>query len=691
MANGAAIDDAFYSKLVLLVESNLEREEFGVAELVRLVGLSRSQIHRKLKALTGQSISQFIRECRLKRAHTLLQDPTGTAAEVAYSVGFSNPTYFSKCFREYYGYPPGSAKQSGIAKARVKERFPSIRGIALLMLISFTVFAYFVSVNIFGIRDLKITTSPKSSVSSSLEKSIAVLPFKDDSQSGDNQYFCDGMMDEILNHLQKIRGLSVKSRAAVERFRKTDRSFRYKARALDVAFILEGSVRRDSNQIRVTAQLIEAASGNLLWAEDFGGAISDTLLILQRNIAKKVAASLGTVISPEAEQSLNQIETTAIKAYDLRIKAVYEQQLFWKTRDINHLKSAHKLLDKALKIDPKYKRAILAKGEVYIGEKKYDSALLYANRLIAADTAFVGGYGLRGECYYFKKNNELAIENYKKAIQLIRGYDEQWMWYHIPLGRAYLADNDILNAFIQFKNALQLGIDHLPQIYFNLSICYLQAGEYSKAEEFLNKCLELKTDCSTIFIYHWLMIIQGRYHDSLQFLRKICNERCERECSKAQFQTNMLVGNYELAQDFFNQWRKYQLVDTYFEYHRYELGYLYQQQGREEEARRLFMEEINRLSNHLNQHWEYTYLSLARIYSLLGNRTEALKYLTIYEEYGFDDGWQDFILIDPFFKNLREEPEFKAIVARAKREKLALRKQLARAETTEILYLNQRK
>ena len=102
---------AFYEELARVVEANIEKEQFGANELVREVGLSRTQIHRKLKSITGQSISQFIREIRLRRAHELLDDQIGTASEIAYKVGFNSPTYFHKCFQDYFGYPPGSVKR----------------------------------------------------------------------------------------------------------------------------------------------------------------------------------------------------------------------------------------------------------------------------------------------------------------------------------------------------------------------------------------------------------------------------------------------------------------------------------------------------------------------------------------------------------------------------------------------------
>jgi len=121
-----------------------------------------------------------------------------------------------------------------------------------------------------------------------IDKSIAVLPFRDDSQKKDNQYFCDGMMDEILTHLQKIANLRVKSRTSVEQYRNTTKNIATIAEELNVSFLLEGSVRKYGNNLRIIAQLIETSTGDHLWAEPFDGAYTDTIFVLQSNIAKKL-------------------------------------------------------------------------------------------------------------------------------------------------------------------------------------------------------------------------------------------------------------------------------------------------------------------------------------------------------------------------------------------------------------------
>ena len=205
-------------------------------------------------------------------------------------------------------------------------------------------------------------SSDKRVESLAIDKSIAVLPFKNDSPDKDNQYFCDGMMDEILNHLQKIADVAVKSRTAVEIYRDSPKSFATIAGELDVAFILEGAVRKYGENFRITTQLIDVKSGNHLWSETYDGIFSDTIFVVQGNIAKKIASSMSVVISPEVEERIDKIPTTDVTAYNLYTKAEYERWTFMRTFDDKHFIAAQNLYDQALKVDPNFVLAIVGKG-----------------------------------------------------------------------------------------------------------------------------------------------------------------------------------------------------------------------------------------------------------------------------------------------------------------------------------------
>src|SRR3990170_1771908 len=104
------VGNIFLEKLKKQVAENLTNDQYSVEELAKNIGMSRSQLHRKLITATGQSVSQFIREYRLQRGMELLKKGELTAAEVADRIGFGSATYFNKCFNEFYGFPPGEVK-----------------------------------------------------------------------------------------------------------------------------------------------------------------------------------------------------------------------------------------------------------------------------------------------------------------------------------------------------------------------------------------------------------------------------------------------------------------------------------------------------------------------------------------------------------------------------------------------------
>ena len=106
-----SVDENFLNRLIEIVERQMGDERFGVEQLGDDIGMSRSQLHRKLTALLGHGPNQFIRSFRLQRAHDLLKQNAATAAEIAYQVGFSSPAYFTKCFHEQFGYTPSKVQR----------------------------------------------------------------------------------------------------------------------------------------------------------------------------------------------------------------------------------------------------------------------------------------------------------------------------------------------------------------------------------------------------------------------------------------------------------------------------------------------------------------------------------------------------------------------------------------------------
>jgi TolB-like protein/tetratricopeptide (TPR) repeat protein len=522
-----------------------------------------------------------------------------------------------------------------------------------------------------------------------VDKSIAVLPFKDDSEESDNQYFCDGIMDEILSHLQKIADLGVKSRTAVEPYRNSTKSFAMIAEELGVAFILEGAVRKYGDRFRVTTQLIDVESGNHLWAETYDGVFSDTIFVVQSGIAKKVATSLDAVITPEEEFRIDKMPTNNVVAYDFYIRAQHERTEYWRTLDKKHLENAHILFDKTLRIDPTYLMAIIGKGATFMAGQNYDSALVYAKRALVIEPDAPNPYGLLGECYFFMGQSNLAIENYSRAIDL--SPNNEGLWHQVALGRVYsIRKNDVPKALPYFSRVLKKtnNDELLPSLYQTIGASYLKIGAYEKAEYYLFNSAVLGGGCINLYSYCGLLLAQGRIQEMQHYADSVCRVvGCEWTCNRILFETAMLLEEFEKAQDSFYKWENVtgrlgnEIVRDY------QIAYVYDQLGKKKEAEFIFNVQIKKLKSLLDQKRDAdefiprsTLLFLARIYAYQSKRNEAIKYLSEYAKGGFTNGWHDFILIDPYFEKLREDPEFKAIVKHAQDEKAAIRAQVREME-----------
>ncbi|MCD6565880.1 MAG: helix-turn-helix domain-containing protein, partial [Bacteroidales bacterium] len=157
------------------------------------------------------SVSQFIRHERLKHAREILRQTASTVSEVSYQVGFGSTSYFIKCFHDYYGYPPGEVGKRDLDKNDSDQSGQSGKKRMII------IFAAIIIIVV--LATTLVILNPFSSRQSNLEKSIAVLPFKNDSNDSSNVYLINGLMESILNNLQKIEDLRVISRTSVEKYR----------------------------------------------------------------------------------------------------------------------------------------------------------------------------------------------------------------------------------------------------------------------------------------------------------------------------------------------------------------------------------------------------------------------------------------------------------------------------------------
>jgi TolB-like protein/class 3 adenylate cyclase/Tfp pilus assembly protein PilF len=675
----------FLHQLTNVVKENISDEMFGVSELASELGMSRSNLLRKIKKLTNVSASQFIRQVRLREAMDLLKQSSLTVSEVSFKVGFSSTSYFIKCFREEYGYPPGEVgkrNSGGIDYQNVKTQthelaaimFTDIEGYTKLMqqneekAISFRnrhreVFnsitekhngkilqyygdgtlstfhsaidavrcgvemqqafgeepkipvrigihtgdilfsedgivgdgvnvasrieslasaqSVFISEKVYdevknqsgiqtesmGIFELKNVDKPmevfaisneglavpdKTRISGKVKmksptiredtvvswrkvaivwiflplmvallgyfllttdilkgtsdpgystklvdgkKSIAVLPFRNDSNDSSNVYFINGLMESTLNNLQKIKDLRVISRTSVEKYRNSPKTSPEIARELNVQYLIEGSGQKIGDQILLHIQLIEAVSDQHLWGEQYDRE-ANNIFGLQREIAENIIEQIQVILTPEEKERINKVPTDNLVAYDFFLKGF---DLLNKTRESQKLKQAIEYFKKAIEHDSEFARAHAAIAISYYyldlgrSEKKYaDSINHYADQALLFDDKLPQSLIAKGLFYMQNREYQFAESYFEKVLEYNPNNDLVYIFL-IELYRNYMPNTE---KYLKYAlKGIDIDVAAYDSItasfsYLHISNAFIQSGFVEEADYYIRKSLD---------------------------------------------------------------------------------------------------------------------------------------------------------------------------------------------------------
>jgi len=514
-----------------------------------------------------------------------------------------------------------------------------------------------------------------------LEKSIAVLPFRNDSPNDSTTYFLNGVMAEILSNLQKIGEFSrVLSRESVEQFRiNTGKSMPEIAKKLNVNYIVEGSGQKYGDKFVLRVQLIVANNEKHLWGKSYDREIRKTsdIISIQSEIAQSIAAELKTIITPEEKQLINKIPTANLTAYDFYQQGREEHTKYWIT-NINKaaLQKAEALYHKALKYDSSFAQAYSGlamvywdkyyrKEKEYFSKKFMDSVLILANIALSYDNHLSEPYTLRGRYYSEIGKPEQAIEEYDKAIKL---NPNDWMAYR-EKGNFYYA-NDLVNNIDNYQKAafLNRGVE-LPDLLADIGFAYFCAGFPEKAKQYYQD--KLKLDDDSLSYYGSLSVSENQQSNlkkSIEYGEKgYAIDSTNAGILEMLGKDYASLGQYKESLKYYK--KLYEGFKTMGEIligvmHR--IGYAYWQNGYKKEAEYYFNEQIKYCNSmiELKRAWGnfYTYYDLAGVYAFIGDKDKAYKNLRVFNQIQRVPLWMaHYIKTDPLFNSIRNEPEFQQI------------------------------
>ena len=277
-------------------------------------------------------------------------------------------------------------------------------------------------------------------------RSLAVLPLESLSNDASQDYFADGMTDELISDLGQISALRVISRTSVMAYKHTRKSLPQIARELNVDAVVEGSVLRSGDQVRITAQLIEGATDRRVWSQSYQGELRDTL-VLQNNVARAIADQIRISVNPQEQAALRNATVVNPVAYESYLKGRY----FWNKRTANGLKAALAYFNQAIDEDSKYAQAYSGLADTYalLGDWQY-AVMTPKEALPKAKAAAIKALELNnalGEAHNslafcldgFDWDFDSAGNEFRRAIELNPGYATAHHWYawHLALLRQY--------------------------------------------------------------------------------------------------------------------------------------------------------------------------------------------------------------------------------------------------------------
>jgi len=356
------------------------------------------------------------------------------------------------------------------------------------------------------------------------QKSVAVLPFANLSEEKSNDSFSDSVSEELLNVLGKVPGLKVTARTSAFHFKGKDVPIQEIAQELGVAYVVEGSVRRAGDKVRIAAQLIKAADGFQVWSDDFNRDLKD-IFAVQGEIAGLIAKSLELKLGVRKDQPPPNPE-----AYQLYLEAVH----YWGLRNVPSLDRAEQLLQRAITLQPDFARAHAAMGFVLsvrsaergddpmVGEGRAlnERALQSAERALVLDPDLAEGYAAKGNVLENLGRWTECKEAYRRSIELDPNFATGHQWYARNLSEEGYLDESLA----EMKRAVEL--DPLaPRILDNYGGYLIWLGRYPEALQVLDQVLTIQPGSPQALCFKGMALVRaGRAEEGRAILETLARQ-----------------------------------------------------------------------------------------------------------------------------------------------------------------------
>jgi TolB-like protein/Tfp pilus assembly protein PilF len=515
---------------------------------------------------------------------------------------------------------------------------------------------------------------------------VAVLPFENLGGDPGDAYLADGIHEDILTHLSGVADLTVISRRSVLRYAEGNRNLRQIGAELGARSLMEGSVRRDGNRLRVTVQLIDAVTDGHIWANTYDRRLDDVFEI-QTDVARQVAAALEATLTPSEQTRMGRWPAAAVGPWELVQRARAARGETENTR--GDILEEERLLRLALEVDPEYALAwaLLASNfssrpwNLGMAESWADSSLTAAGRAVELDPELAQGYAAFGDAYNTQGFLDGAEENYRRAIDLNPNLASAYR----ELGRIAAVRGRFDQAIVYLRQALRRD-PNIQGIRSNLGHAYASLGDLETATGWFQDETDFveERSGSPLNLEAWAAWWAGNLEDALLAERAAADREPESPVFRAGLAELLLMSGdvdeaatkateaLTLAQERENV--------AFLFYSTTTLGLAKLAAGDSAAARVALEASRDALSARADRGDQYplTYLELAVVHEGLGSRSQALRHA----QRAVDMGSRHLHLIEfyPGFDGLRSDPAFQEILRRVEADVERMRHRVVKGE-----------